>query len=64
MQTKILPTHMDRIDTINGHDQETPGSKQCNLKTVINNENIQLLVYLVDMYPDRFSLEYNGYQTN
>jgi hypothetical protein len=64
MQTNILATDMDMMDTIIGHYQEAPDATQWNSKTAIDKEDVQLFMYFFDMYPHRFLLEYNGYQTN
>ena len=38
---------MDRIDAINGREQKTLADTRCNPETVPNDEDVQLLMYIV-----------------
>jgi hypothetical protein len=47
MQQKILAIHMDRIDGIDGRDRKAPAATWWDPETVIDNEDVLLLVYIV-----------------
>ena len=51
---------MDRINMINSQDHKVPGAIQWGLDTVIDDEDVVLLVSIVYIYFGIILLEFNG----